>query len=111
MRKSPPEIAAANNDGNDGVGPVVEDGDEEEEDDDVDGEDAGAPKKKRSRINWGAPPHRAKMETAINDWFQKTGDAVDSNGEAIEDASVFAGLVGIPYHTQYIKVEREVRIC
>ena len=78
MRKSPPEIAAANNDGNDGVGPVVEDGDEEEEDDDVDGEDAGAPKKKRSRINWGAPPHRAKMETAINDWFQKTGDAVDS---------------------------------
>jgi hypothetical protein len=84
---------------------------EEEEDDDVDGEDAGAPKKKRSRINWGAPPHRAKMETAINDWFQKTGDAVDSNGEAIEDASVFAGLVGIPYHTQYIKVEREVRIC
>jgi len=107
LRKSPPEIAAANNDGNDGVGPVVEDGDEEEEDDDVDGEDAGAPKKKRSRINWGAPPHRAKMETAINDWFQKTGDAVDSNGEAIEDASVFAGLVGIPYHTLYKYIHPE----
>jgi hypothetical protein len=100
LRKSPPEIAAANNDGNDGVGPVEEDG-EEEEDDDVDNEDAGAPKKKRSRINWGAPPHRAKMETAINDWFQKTGDAVDSNGEAIEDANFFAGLVDIPYNTLY----------
>jgi len=100
LRKSPPEIAAANNDGNDGVGPVEEDG-EEEEDDDVDNEDAGAPKKKRSRINWGAPPHRAKMETAINDWFQKTGDAVDSNGEAIEDAKIFAGLVDIPYNTLY----------
>ena len=47
------------------------------------------------------------METAINDWFQKTGDAVDSNGEAIEDASVFAGLVGIPYHTLYKYIHPE----
>ena len=50
LRKSPPEIAAANNDGNDGVGPVEEDGDEEEEDDDVDGEDAGAPKKRGAEL-------------------------------------------------------------
>ncbi len=51
MRKSPPEIAAANNDGNnDGIGPVEEAGEEEEEDDDVDGEDAGAPKKRGAEL-------------------------------------------------------------
>ena len=33
-----------------------------------------------------------------NIWFMKKGDAVDSNGEVIEDVNIFAGLVGIPYH-------------
>jgi hypothetical protein len=52
LRKSPPEIAAANNDVNDGVAGPVEEAGEEEKDDNVDDEDAGAPNKKKSRINW-----------------------------------------------------------
>lgn len=82
LRKSPPEIAAANaiaekeDKDVDNEEDVEEDVEEEEEED-------GAPKKKKSRINWGAEPHRAKMENAINDWIKKEGDAVDSNGRRI----------------------------
>eukprot|EP00957_Ditylum_brightwellii_P156034 11876390-Ditylum_brightwellii.AAC.1 len=41
------------------------------------------------------------MEKAINDWFKKEGDAVDSNGENIEDMKIYASLVGIPFPSLY----------
>ena len=99
-RKSPPEIATTTAD----VGEEDEDTNAVVDDDDDD-DDMGAPKKKKkkkkTRTNWGKPPHRAKMEKAISDWFKKEGDAIDSNGEPIEDMHVYAGLIDIPFNSLY----------
>lgn len=105
LQKSPPEqsaAAAAGEDVEDGVNPVEDAGGEEEEeefeDDDV---DDVAPKKKKCRINWGKEPHHSKLQKAIDDYLNKTGDALDNNDEWIEDINVYAALVGIPYNTLY----------
>jgi hypothetical protein len=59
-----------------------------------------APRKK-SRTNWGKRENRTKMEKAINDWVDKSGDIYDNNGEMIDDWKVFANKVGIPPDTFY----------
>ena len=75
-------------------------------DDDV---DADAPKKKSRRINWGKPgPDRDKLDKAINDWLEKTGDALDANGEEIKNLHTYANLVDIPFDTIYKYVHPDV---
>ena len=103
LRKSPPEQIAAEAEGNKDVENGVVDS---VVDDDVDAE---APKKKSRRINWGKPgPDRDKLDKAINDWLEKTGDALDANGEEIKNLHTYANLVDIPFDTIYKYVHPDV---
>ena len=49
----------------------------------------------------GKETHRGELEKAIGDYLNKTGNALDSNGEEIKDVYLYAGLVGIPFSTLY----------
>jgi hypothetical protein len=103
LRKSPPEQIAAEAEGNKDVENGVVDS---VVDDDVDAE---AQKKKSRRINWGKPgPDRDKLDKAINDWLEKTGDALDANGEEIKNLHTYANLVDIPFDTIYKYVHPDV---
>ena len=61
--------------------------------------DPPAPKPKQKRTNWGKGEARKKMEAAIEDWLQKKGKALDSNGEATIPLMQFCVRVQIPYIT------------
>ena len=85
---------------------------EVEEVEDNDGNDeAERPKKKKSRTNWGAPANRQRIEKAISDYLNKEGNAIDRNGVFIENRTIYAGLVGIPFNTlyRYIHPDEEKR--
>ena len=49
----------------------------------------------------GAPSNRHRIEKVINDYLNKEGNAIDRNGVFIENRTIYAGLVGIPYNTLY----------
>ena len=53
------------------------------------------------RTNWGAEPHRTRMEKALLDWKYRTGDALDEEGNPETDYKVFSRNVGIPESTFY----------
>ena len=55
--------------------------------------------KKMKRINWGKFPHQLRLMSAIDDWDNKTGDALDINGDVISSKSLFSAIVGIPLKT------------
>ena len=93
LRKSPPEIAAA--------GKAAKGGDDSVDVAEAFKDDDNNPKKKRGQNNWGKEPHRGELEKAIDDCLNKTGNALDSNGEEIKDVYLYAGLVGIPFGTLY----------
>ena len=93
LRKSPPEIAAA--------GKAAKGGDDSVDVAEAVKDDDNAPKKKMGRTNWGKEPHRGELKKAIDDYLNKTGNALDSNGEEIKDVYLYAGLVGIPFSTLY----------
>ena len=90
---SPSEIAAA--------GKAAKGGDDFVDVAEAVKDDDNAPKKKRGRTNWGKEPHRGELEKAIGDYLNKTGNALDSNGEEIKDVYLYASLVGIPFSTFY----------
>jgi len=80
----------------------------QEVEDDDGGDEAKRPKQKKSRTNWGAPSNRPKLEKAINDYLNKEGNAIDRNGVFIENRTIYAGLVGIPYNTLYRYIHPDV---
>ena len=54
--------------------------------------------KKQIRTNWSKGEDAKRMATAVKDWLDKSGSALDSNGEQIPLKS-FCLLVDIPYRT------------
>ena len=54
---------------------------------------------KAKRINWSKGANKRKLEQAIKDWDEKTGDRLDSNGEVIKNMKTFCINVGISYNT------------
>ena len=54
---------------------------------------------KAKRINWSKGANKRKLEQAIKDWDEKTGDRLDSNGEVIKNMKTFCTNVGISYNT------------
>ena len=102
QRKSPLEKGSNGDNNNHNNNTESAEEEEEEEEGVIEDDTPRSPKQKKTktRTNWGAKENRPKMVKAINDWFKKEGDAIDSNGENIE-LSVYATLVGIPFHTLY----------
>ena len=54
---------------------------------------------KAKQINWSKGDNKRKLDQAIKDWDEETGDRIDSNGEVIETMSQFCTVIGISKNT------------
>jgi hypothetical protein len=63
-------------------------------------------KPKAKRTNWALPKNQAKLEKAVSDCDNDTGDAVDSNGDKLT-LTVFSNTISIPYHTFKLYVTKD----
>ena len=48
---------------------------------------------KVKQINWSKGDNKRKLDQAIKDWDEETGDRIDSNGEVIESMSQFCPVM------------------
>jgi hypothetical protein len=64
----------------------------------------------QKRTNWAKGENLLKMTSAVKNWEDKTGEALDSNGEKLRLA-VYSNVVGIPYNTlkKFVGAKQETR--
>jgi hypothetical protein len=69
-----------------------------------------AQKPKQKRTNWSKGENLLKIASAVKDWEDETGEALDSNGEKLRLA-VYSNVVGIPYSTfkKFVAAKQETR--
>lgn len=65
-------------------------------------------KPKSTRINWGKSPYKEKLVAILNDWFTKTGQAIEeTTGQPIQDYRVYAAKVGISRTTLFKYIHKD----